>query len=51
MAREVFLEESGGYRAASAADVDQVSRFIDAEATDVALSAGQEAAVIDANWR
>jgi hypothetical protein len=51
MAREVFLEESDGYRTASAADVDQVSRFIDAEATDVALSAGQEAAVIDANWR
>jgi len=51
MAREVFLEESGGYRAASAADVDQVSRFIDAEAIDVALSAGQEAAIIDANWR
>ena len=51
MAREVFLEESNGYRTASAADVDQVSRFIDAEATDVALSAGQEAAVMDANWR
>ena len=51
MAREVFLEESNGYRTASAADVDQVSRFIDAEATDVALSASQEAAVIDANWR
>ena len=51
MAREVFLEESNSYRTASAADVDQVSRFIDAEATDVALSAGQEAAVIDANWR
>ena len=51
MAREVFLEESNGYRTASAADVDQVSRFIDAEAIDVALSAGQEAAIIDANWR
>ena len=51
MAREVFLEASNGYRTASAADVDQISRFIDAEAADVALSASQEAAVIDANWR
>ena len=51
MAREVFLEASNGYRTASAADVDQISRFIDAEAADVALSASQEAAVIGANWR
>ena len=51
MAREVFLEASKGYRTASAADVDQISRFIDAEAADVALSASQEANVIGANWR
>jgi hypothetical protein len=51
MAREVFLDQSTGYRTASAGDVDQVSRFIDAEATDVALSRSQETAVIRDGWQ
>jgi len=50
MAREVFLDQSAGYRTASAGDIDQVSRFIDAEATDVALSRSQETAVIRDGW-
>jgi len=51
MAREVFLDQSTGYRTASAGDIDQVSRFIDAEATDVALSRSQETAVIRDGWQ
>jgi hypothetical protein len=50
MAREVFLDQSTGYRTASAGDIDQVSRFIDAEATDVALSRSQEIALIRDGW-
>ena len=48
--REVFLEQSQGYQAASANDSNAVARFIDATATDVALSLSQEQSLLSANW-
>ena len=48
--RDVFLEQVGGYRTASAADNDTVAQFIDQTATDIALSGDEEAALIATDW-
>ena len=47
---EVFLEQEAQYRPAGAADSEQVARFIDETATDVALGPQQEAALISSGW-
>ena len=47
---EVFLEQETQYRPAGAADSEQVARFIDETATDVALGPQQEAALIASGW-
>ena len=47
---EVFLEQETQYRPAGAGDTEQVARFIDETATDVALGPQQEAALISAGW-
>jgi len=47
---EVFLEQETQYRPAGAGDAEQVARFIDETATDVALGPQQEAALISAGW-
>ena len=48
--REVFLEQQGGYRTASAAVSHPIEQFIDQTATDIALSADEETALITRNW-
>jgi len=48
--REVFLEQSQGYQAASAQDSNAIARFIDATATDVALSLAQEQSLLSTSW-
>ncbi|WP_435211834.1 anti-sigma factor family protein [Luminiphilus sp. nBUS_16] len=48
--REVFLEQQGGYRTASAETSHPIEQFIDQTATDIALSADQEAALIAQDW-
>lgn len=48
--REVFLEQQGGYRTASAETSHPIEQFIDQTATDIALSADQEAALIARDW-
>jgi hypothetical protein len=48
--REVFLEQQGGYRTASAETSHPIEQFIDQTATDIALSADQEAALIASDW-
>ena len=48
--RDIFLEQVGGYRTASAADNDTVAQFIDQTATDIALSGDEEAALIATDW-
>ena len=48
--REVFLEQRQGYQAASADDSNAVARFIDATATDVALSLSQEQSLLSNRW-
>lgn len=48
--REVFLEQQGGYRTASAETSSPIEQFIDQTATDIALSADQEAALIARDW-
>ena len=47
---EVFLEQETQYRPAGVADSEQVARFIDETATDVALGPQQEAALIASGW-
>ena len=47
---EVFLEQETQYRPAGAGDTEQVARFIDETATDVALGPQQEAALIASGW-
>ena len=47
---EVFLEQETQYRPAGAGDSEQVARFIDETATDVALGPQQEAALIGSGW-
>ena len=47
---EVFLEQETQYRPAGAGDSEQVARFIDETATDVALGPQQEAALISSGW-
>jgi hypothetical protein len=48
--REVFLEQQGGYRTASAATSHPIEQFIDQTATDIALSADEEIALIARSW-
>ena len=48
--REVFLEQQGGYRTASAATSHPIEQFIDQTATDIALSADEEVALIARSW-
>lgn len=48
--RDVFLEEVGGYRTASASDSDAIAQFIDQTATGIALSGDEEAALIATDW-
>ena len=48
--REVFLEQQGGYRTASAATSHPIEQFIDQTATDIALSADEEIAFIARSW-
>lgn len=48
--REVFLEQQGGYRTASAETSHPIEQFIDQTATDIALSADQEATLIAKDW-
>ena len=48
--REVFLEQQGGYRTASAETSSPIEQFIDQTATDIALSADQEAELISRDW-
>jgi hypothetical protein len=48
--REVFLEQQGGYRTAGAETSHPIEQFIDQTATDIALSADQEAALIARDW-
>ena len=47
---EVFLEQETQYRPAGAGHTEQIARFIDETATDVALGPQQEAALISAGW-
>ena len=47
---EIFLEQETQYRPAGAGDSEQVARFIDETATDVALGPQQEAALIASGW-
>lgn len=47
---EVFLEQETQYRPAGAGDSEQVARFIDETAADVALGPQQEAALISSGW-
>ena len=47
---EVFLEQETQYRPAGAGDSEQVARFIDETATDVALGPQQEATLITSGW-
>ena len=47
---EVFLEQETQYRPAGADDSEQVARFIDETAADVALGRQQEAALIYSGW-
>ena len=47
---EVFLEQETQYRPAGAGDIEQVARFIDETAADVALGPQQEAALISSGW-
>lgn len=47
---EVFLEQETQYRPAGTEDSEQVARFIDETATDVALGPQQEAALISSGW-
>ena len=47
---EVFLEQETHYRPAGTGDSEQVARFIDETAADVALGPQQEAALISAGW-
>jgi len=47
---EVFLEQATQYRPAGAGDAEQVARFIDETATDVALGPQQETALISSGW-
>ena len=47
---EVFLEQESQYRPAGAGDSEQVARFIDETATDVALGPQQEATLIGSGW-
>ena len=47
---EVFLEQETQYRPAGAEDSEQVARFIDETAADVALGPQQEAALISSGW-
>ncbi|MDG1066145.1 MAG: hypothetical protein P8O91_08005 [Luminiphilus sp.] len=48
--REVFLEQQGGYRTASAATSHPIEQFIDQTATDIALAADEEAVLIARDW-
>ena len=50
MGSEVFLEQETQYRPAGAEDSEQVARFIDETAADVALGPQQEAALISSGW-
>jgi hypothetical protein len=47
---EVFLEQETQYRPAGTGDSEQVARFIDETATDVALGPQQEATLITSGW-
>jgi hypothetical protein len=47
---EIFLKQETQYRPAGAGDTEQVARFIDETATDVALGPQQETALISAGW-
>ena len=47
---EVFLEQETQYRPAGDGDSEQVARFIDETAADVALGPQQEAALISSGW-
>ena len=47
---EIFLEQETQYRPAGADDSEQVVRFIDETAADVALGPQQEAALINSGW-
>ncbi len=47
---EIFLEQETQYRPAAADDSEQIARFIDETATDVALGPQQEAALIGSGW-
>jgi hypothetical protein len=47
---EVFLDHASGYRPAGADDNDTVARFIDEQASDVALSRRQEQALLENSW-
>mgnify|MGYP001158094798 FL=1 len=47
---EVFLNQETQYRPAGANDSQNVARFIDETATDVALGPQQEAALIQSGW-
>ncbi len=47
---EVFLEQETQYRPAGTGDSEQVARFIDETATDVALGPQQEATLIRSGW-
>ena len=47
---EIFLEQETQYRPAGAGDSEQVARFIDETATDVALGPQQEATLIGSGW-
>ena len=47
---EIFLEQETQYRPAGTDDSEQVVRFIDETAADVALGPQQEAALINSGW-
>ena len=47
---EVFLEQETHYRPAGTGDSEQVARFIDETAADVALGPQQETALISTGW-
>lgn len=51
MGSEVFLKQETQYRTAGAGDDEAVARFIDETASDVALGADEESALIRAGWK
>ena len=50
LGRELYVDTNAGYRTASASDNDAIARFVDQNATGIALSASEEQGLISANW-